>query len=196
MLINLIIKIIISNLGSYCSSQHIADAINTTANNKVISYKTIDRIIDKLESCFLLSRVERLDFNKERYLATNRKYFITDLGMIGIYSSISLSNNSLKVKNIIYNELILQEYSVYILNSKERDIDFLAIKNNKKCFVQVSYYIISDNDKEREFGVFDGLNDGSPRYVMSLDSTPSNYFGINHINIIDFLTHKVYLLVS
>jgi len=43
----------------------------------------------------------------------------------------------------IYNELLIQGFSVYPGKTFKGEIDFVAIKENKKCFIQVAYLLLS-----------------------------------------------------
>ncbi len=67
------------------------------------------------------------------------------------------------------------------------EIDFVAIKNGKKCFIQVSYMMVNEETIHREFGAYEKITDASPKYVMSLDKIDLSHDGIVHLNIIDFL---------
>lgn len=44
-------------------------------------------------------------------------------------------------KNIIYNELLTRGYNVFTGKTFKGEIDFVAIKDGKKCFIQVSYLL-------------------------------------------------------
>ena len=46
---------------------------------------------------------------------------------------------------------------------------------------------------KREFGAYDKITDASPKYVLSLDRINLSNNGIEHVNIVDFLMHKVNL---
>ncbi|MBR6278348.1 MAG: ATPase, partial [Bacteroidales bacterium] len=67
------------------------------------------------------------------------------------------------------------------------------IKDNKKCFIQVSYLMTNETTIKREFGAYDKITDASPKYVLSLDRINLSNNGIEHVNIVDFLMHKVNL---
>ena len=43
---------------------------------------------------------------------------------------------------------------------------------------------------------FDKISDASPKYVLSLDRVDLGHDGIEHLNIVDFLLHKVDLHLS
>jgi len=73
------------------------------------------------------------------------------------------------------------------LNNKE--IDFVCVKENKTTYVQVAYLITEENTINREFGNLLAIKDNYPKIVISMDDIlNTNYKGIDHFNILDFLT--------
>ena len=76
------------------------------------------------------------------------------------------------------------------------EIDFVAIKNRKKCLIQVTYSLNTQTVFEREYGAFLKISDNSPKYVMSLDKKDTSNNGITHINVIDFLLGKIDFYLS
>ena len=64
------------------------------------------------------------------------------------------------------------------------------MKDNKKCFIQVTYMLISDDVIEREFAAFKPVRDSSPKYVLSMDDIDMSKDGIIHLNIEEWLLHK------
>ena len=72
----------------------------------------------------------------------------------------------------------------------------MAIKDGKKCFIQVAYLLASEETIQREFGAYSKITDASPKYVMSLDKLDMSHDGIAHMNIIDFLLRKKELMLT
>ena len=83
-----------------------------------------------------------------------------------------------------------QGFTVFTGKTYKSEIDFVAIKNSKKCFIQVSYLLSDQKTIQREFGAFSPISDASPKYVISLDKVDLSHDGISHINMIDFLLHR------
>ncbi|MDO4853551.1 MAG: ATPase, partial [Clostridia bacterium] len=54
-------------------------------------------------------------------------------------------------------------------------------------YIQVAYLLASEETVAREFGVYDGVRDNFPKYVVSLDELDMSRDGIKHRNIRDFL---------
>ena len=95
------------------------------------------------------------------------------------------------LENVVYNELIARDFTVYIGKTYKGEIDFVAVKGRKKCFIQVAYLLDSKETEEREFGAFASVKDASPKYVMSLDRFDRSRDGITHINIEKWLKGEV-----
>ena len=90
----------------------------------------------------------------------------------------------------------LRSYDVKIGKTYKGEIDFVVMKDGKKCFVQVAYLLSREEVIEREFGVFDPVRDHSPKYVLSLDEYDMSKDGIIHLNIENWLLGKVDFLLS
>ena len=64
-----------------------------------------------------------------------------------------MDNNSnwiLRVlENIVYNELIRRGYSVKIGKINKKEIDFVCQRYNKKLYIQVSYYLSTEETIKR-----------------------------------------------
>lgn len=100
------------------------------------------------------------------------------------------------LENIIYNELLSRGYTVFAGKTYKGEIDFVAFKEGKKCFIQVSYLLASESTIKREFGAYSKITDASPKYVMSLDKIDMSRDGIIHLNILDFLLRRKDLILT
>ena len=94
------------------------------------------------------------------------------------------------LENIIYNELLTRGYNVFTGKTYKGEIDFVAIKDGKKCFIQVSYLLASAETIKREFGAYNKITVASLKYIFSLDKIDMSQNGIIHMNIMDFLLGK------
>ena len=77
-----------------------------------------------------------------------------------------------------------------------KEVDFVVIKDCRKCFIQVAYVMDSEETIAREFSTFSPIKDASPKYILSLDAIDMSRNGITHLNIVDFLTQKNDLFLS
>ncbi|MDR0584286.1 MAG: ATPase, partial [Treponema sp.] len=84
-------------------------------------------------------------------------------------------------------ELLRRDYTVTIGKIGDREIDFIAKKNNKTIYLQVCYLLASPETADREFSALAMIKDNFPKYVLSLDEFDLSRDGIQHLHIRDFL---------
>ena len=188
-------KYIISNCSKEFSADNIVEYFNKSNTTKIYR-ETIYRYLEKLEQACLINRVNRYDIATKRNLKSIEKQFVIDNGFLLATNDSNQILPARSLENLVYNELIYRGYDVKIGKTYKGEIDFVAIKDNKKCFIQVAYMLISDDVIEREFGAFDSVKDSSPKYVLSLDEIDMSKDGIINLNIEDWLLHKIDLVLS
>lgn len=195
---NTISGYVLSNAGKEFSAQNIVNFYNNQneANKNTFEKKTIYNYLEKLEKAYLISRVKRFNIVGKEILKTIEKQYAIDTGFRTINTNLVNYEDTFFLENIIYNELILRGYSVYTGKTYKGEIDFVAIDGKKKCFIQVSYLMPTEEIIRREFDAFKPIKDASPKYVLSFDKIDLSHDGIIHLNIEDFLLHKKDLLLS
>ena len=195
---NTIASYILANAGREFNAENIVSYFNTNNENnkKSIEKKTIYNYLEKMEKAYLISRVKRFNIVGKEELKTKEKQYAIDMGLRIINTNLIDYDDTFFLENIIYNELLVRGYEIFTGKTKKGEIDFVAIKGAKKCFIQVAYLLANESTIKREFGAFECINDASPKYVLSLDKIDMSRNGITHINIIDFLLKKVNLYLS
>lgn len=177
------------NPGKLLSIENIINYIGTNEKEKV-SKRTIYNYIEYLSSAYLVQAVKKYNIKGKTELKNIDKYYIIDTGFSYIKTNKITFDDNFLLENIVYNELIYQGYDVYVGKTYKSEVDFVAIKNQKKYFIQVAYLLASKKTIEREFGAFKPISDSSPKIVMSLDKIDFSQDGIRHMNILRFLLHK------
>ena len=188
-------KYIISNVTKEFSVPSIVDYYNQNNVDKIYC-ENVYRYLEKLEKACLISRVKRYDVSTKRTLKQVEKQFVVDNGFMLACSDSNKIFIAHALENLIYNELLYRGYEVNIGKTYKGEIDFVAMKDGKKCFIQVAYLLSSDDVIEREFGAYDSVRDPSPKYVLSLDEYDMSKNGIIHFNIEEWLLGKVDFLLS
>lgn len=96
------------------------------------------------------------------------------------------------LENLIFLHLQIAGYSVTVGQLKDREINFVCEKQDKKIYVQAAY-TINDDNKEREFGNLLAIKDNYPKIVVSMDEIigEQEYKGVRHKNIRDFLKEQI-----
>lgn len=158
--------------------------------------KTISNYEKYIEESFLLSECKPYYISGKTALNGAKKLYAIDLGLRNSFSNTIDTDNSFGLENLVYLELKSRGFDVRVGSLRSGEIDFVAIKGKKKCFIQVAYLLDSQATTEREYGAFSNIKDASPKFVLSLDKYDSSRNGITHLNIIDFLLEKVDISLS
>lgn len=177
------------NPGKLLSIENISNFIGANEEEK-ISQRTIYNYFDYLSLAYLIRPIKKYNINGKNELKNVDKYYIVDTGFSYIKTNKIDFNETFLLENIIYNELLYQGYEVFVGKTYKSEVDFVAIKNQKKFFIQVTYLLASKDTIDREFSAFDPISDASQKIIMSLDNMDFSRDGIKHINIIKFLLHK------
>ena len=181
-----------SNAGKEFSAENIAQYYARKSKKKV-SQRTIYNYLEKLQRAYILHTCKKYNISGKAALDKSDKFYATDTGLRTLNTNTINYEDTFFLENIIYNELLIQGFTVFTGKTFKGEIDFVAIKDNKKCFIQVSYLMTNETTIKREFGAYDKITDASPKYVLSLDRINLSNNGIEHVNIVDFLMHKVNL---
>lgn len=185
---------ILANAGKELSVDNIIAAYKK--GNKEISKRTIYNYLERMKKAYLIHGVGRYNIVGKTALSNREKQYAVDMGFRTINTNTINYEDTFFLENIIYNELITRGYTVFAGKTYKGEIDFVAIKQSKKCFIQVSYLLANEDIIKREFGAYRKITDASPKYVMSLDKVDMSRDGIVHLNIIDFLLRRKDLMLT
>ena len=185
---------ILANAGKELSIENIISAYKK--NDKEISKRTVYNYLERMKKAYLIHGVGRYNITGKAALGNREKQYAVDMGFRTINTNTINFEDTFFLENIIYNELLTRGYTVFAGKTYKGEIDFVAIKDSKKCFIQVSYLLASKETIQREFGAYKNITDASPKYVMSLDKIDLSHDGIVHLNIIDFLLRRKDLMLT
>lgn len=165
----------------------ITNIINYFASRKrKTNYETLSSYIGYLENSFLVHRAERYNIKGKDIISGNSKYYINDLSYRNyLYIGYDYGIGYL-LENAVYLSLRRAGYQVYVGTIKDTEVDFVAIKGDKKLYLQVSLSLSEEHTREREYRSLKLIEDNYDKYVVSMDDykIPSNE-GIEHISAWD-----------
>lgn len=184
-LFDLLLQYIVDITGREFSAENVIKFLKS--EGKSISTETLYTYLDALCKALMIKKTYRYDIHGKAILKTLNKYYMTDLGIAQIKNNNYEINKSFAIENVIYNELLVRGYDVYIGKTKEGKIDFIATNSEEKLYFQVAYLLGEPKVEAREFGAYKEINDNYPKYVLSLDKANFSKNGIIHKNIIDWL---------
>ena len=187
-LFNLLLQYIVDITGRKFSAENIIKFLKS--EEKLVSTETIYLYLDALCKALMIRKIYRYDIHGKAILKTLNKYYMTDLGIAQIKNNNFEINKCYAIENVVYNELLIRGYEVYIGKTRNGEIDFIATNDKEKLYFQIAYLLEQPKTLEREFGAYKDVKDDCSKYVLSLDKTDFSRDGIIHKNIIDWLLEK------
>lgn len=185
-----LVRFLADNTGKIISANGIAKYMKSRGDN--ITSTVVINYIKYLCDAYMIHRVNRYDIHGKKLFESNDKFYFEDNGIRNALAGGSREGDIEKViENIIYNHLIRLGYEVTVGQLQAGEIDFVCAKpESHRVYVQVSYIIVDEATREREFGNLRAIRDNYPKYVISM--TPlvdrQDAEGITHLGLRRFLT--------
>ena len=183
-----IVKYLSSNIGSPISIKNITDYINNSGRK--ITQKTVDKYIKALTDSFLFYNVERYNIKGKQLLKTLSKYYMIDTGLRNFLLSTKNSDIGHQIENVVYFELLRRGYRVNVGKVDDREIDFIATKEDIKEYYQVSYSVGETSVLEREITPLKKVSDNFRKILLTLDDFEGKNEGIEQINLRKWLLQQ------
>ena len=190
-LLERVVKYVFDNIGNKFSAKNVADYFKS--QQRKIDLNTVYNYLNALEGAFLIHRVPRYDVKGKEILKTLEKYFVSDQSLL--YAVMGYKDRLIAgvLENIVMLELKKRGFRVFVGKIGDKEIDFIAEKNEEKIYVQVAYLLPEPSTVNREFSPLLQLNDHYHKYVVTMDKTwTDNIEGIQHKHIADFLLMNDY----
>jgi len=160
--------------------------------NIQISPKTILDYVNHLLNSFIINQVERYNVIGKKILTSGGKLYFEDFGLRNsIVGGFKLTDIQKILENAVYMHLVRNGYKVFVGQMRDKEIDFIAERGSEKCYIQVAYKLQLNKTIDREFGNLLNIKDNFPKMVVTMDELAgTNYKGIQHIHILDFLQQE------
>lgn len=184
---NRVVRFVLENLGKNFSAKTIFDFFKS--QQRSIAIETIYNYLAWLEEAFIIYRCNRYDIQGKEVLKTQEKYYLSDISLK--YSQLGYSPKAVSsvLENLVYLELRRRGYSVFTGKLADKEIDFIATRQDEKVYVQVCRTLPEGSD--RELDNLKLIRDNYPKYVVTMDSSVcGNEDGIKIVHIKDFLIQE------
>ena len=199
-----ILDLLCFSIGSLTNPTKLADTLRSKQVVGVAA-NTIRSYIGHLQDAFLFSESKRYDVKGKSYFDSPHKYYSEDIGLRNARIGFRQQEMTHIMENIIYNELMIRQFSVDVgvvyartINQNgnsvrtPREIDFVVTSGGKKTYIQSAYSMPTEEKAEVELRPFALTGDSFPKIVVRKDIGRRWYDenGILNINLIDFLLDK------
>ena len=193
-LLRKVILFLADNIGNNTSLNTIS---NTLVSEKMLddrakqgkpAVQTIAAYIGALLETYMFYEVKRFDVKGKAELKTLGKYYIVDIGLHNYLLGYRDMDMGHIIENIVFFELLRKGFDVAVGKVGDKEIDFIATRNDEKIYYQVTDDMTSETTRERELAPLQAVRDNYEKVIvaMSTNST-APVDGIKIIRLIDFL---------
>ena len=185
-LLKMIAEFLMDNLGNKTSIRNLANCL--TSNTYKTNDKTVGSYLDYLCKSFMFYPLSRYDIKGKKYLESEKKYCLVDTSFR--YATIGTKDADYGhlYENIVALDLLRRGYEVYVGVLYEKEIDYVAIKNGIKTYIQVSDDISNKDTFEREVKPLLSIKDAYPKVLIARTKHPeSHHEGIKIVDIAEWL---------
>lgn len=186
-----VVKYTFANVGNTFSAKSISDYLKS--EKRTLDNETVYSYLEKLEKAYLLHRCSRYDLQGKEILKTQEKFYLADTSLRYSVLGYNADTFAASLENIVYLELCRRGYAVNIGKTTDGEIDFVAVRQNEKIYIQVTQEIGSEKTEHREYDRLLAIEDNYPKYVLlTSDFAGGNYKGIKTMHVADFLLSEEY----
>ncbi|MBO4909308.1 MAG: ATP-binding protein [Lachnospiraceae bacterium] len=180
---------LMDNVGNQTSIRNVASKL--TSGTYKTNDKTVGAYMNYFCRSFLFYPIQRYDIKGKRYLESDKKYYLSDLSFR--FSEIGSKNADYGhlYENIVAIELLRRGYEVYVGKLYEKEVDFVAIKEGEKIYIQVSDDITREDTFKREISSLLSIKDAYPKMLIARTKhEESQHEGIRIIDIAQWLCNS------
>jgi len=166
-----------NSISMYLKNQKIGAGVQS-----VINYLTC------LVESQLFYKVPRYDIKGKKLLEISDKFYATDIGLRNSQIGFKSNDVSYMIENLVYMELRRRYDRVYTGEMEKREIDFIAEKDTKPHYYQVTMNLNHPEVVERETRSLLAVRDNYPKTVISMEPVIGDGIaGIEVLSLMDFL---------
>jgi len=181
-----IARFLAGSVGSPISQRKIAGYITSTGRK--ISQSTISDYVEALVEPYIFYEVRPINVSGKQLLKNVSKYYIADLGIRNFILPKQRYDLGFSLENTIYFELLRRGFEVCVGRIGEQEVDFVARKEGRYEYFQVTANMTDQATFDREIAPFKKIKDNYPKTILTLDRfTLGNYNGVEVVNAVDWL---------
>lgn len=151
------------------------------------SINTIMKYLQYMEDTYIIRSIPQYETKAKRELRFFSKIYAEDVAFNSIRQPEHRYDLTHNLENVVYNELVYMGYELSVFRMGTQEIDFYATKNGKSYLVQVAYSIADEETYNREFALFNKLDQTYRKIIITTDDVDYSTSTVRHIALKDFL---------
>lgn len=151
------------------------------------SINTIMKYLQYMEDAYIIRSIPQYETKAKRELRFFSKIYAEDVAFNSIRQPEHRYDLTHNLENVVYNELVYMGYELSVFRMGTQEIDFYATKNGKSYLVQVAYSIADEETYNREFALFNKLDQTYRKIIITTDDVDYSTSTVRHIALKDFL---------
>lgn len=178
---DLLLKIslyLMDNIGNAVSSNKIANYL--TSSGTKTKGETVEKYLSLLEDSFTFYKAVRYDIRGKERLKTLGKYYVVDTGIRNSVLGRLNTDMGSQIENIVFLKLMQSGYEVFVGKYDDVEIDFVCFKNEVVKYIQVTYEMPKDSNREIRNLLL--VRDNYERIIVTM-----NYFDVGNVNGIQII---------
>jgi predicted AAA+ superfamily ATPase len=191
-----VINFLFSNIGSETSVNNMLGVINNEfklkPNDKMLYAPMLERYLMALLDSFVFYKADKQHISGKELLRTSAKYYAVDAGLrYHLLGGTAKTDAGHLLENVVYLELLRRKYKVKVGRIGDKEIDFVAQKPGGQIeYYQVAQSVMDENTLARELDPLQAVKDNYPKFLLTRDYDHSNYKGIQHMNVLEWMLGK------
>lgn len=188
-----VVQYMFDNIGNETSLRSIERGLKSGGYS--VSAPSIDTFLKGLLDSYLLYKCNKYDIKGKKYLDSNAKYYVVDLGLRTALLGQKDMDAGHILENVVYLELLRRGYNVSVgriyATGKNLEVDFVAQKaGGTPEYYQVALYTLEPETLKRELAPLEAIDDNYPKFILSMDADSGDNNGIKRMNVFRWLLEE------
>ena len=185
-LIERVSDFLMDNISNTTSARSITESISR--GETLASNVTVTAYMKYLCNAYAFYKIRKYDVRGKKYLSSHDKYYLCDHSFRYAFLGKRNMDYGRVLENIVAIELLRRGYEIYAGALYKKEIDFVAIKQSEKIYIQVSDNISAEETLERELAPLRAIKDAYPKMLLARTRNPEyDNEGIHIVDIAQWL---------